>query len=97
MLLSLDRAWVSNSRGAIAALPGAFADVVTNGHAEQAVERVLPGQMSCGAADDTDQFAFVLDALRGVGWVRSLSGVQSLVCVYLLALSAFTYFGRPFE
>ncbi len=35
--------------------------------------------------------------LRPVGWVKVVSGVQSLVCVYLLALWALTYFGRPFE
>lgn len=36
-------------------------------------------------------------ALRGHGWVRLVSGVQSLVSVYLLAIWALTYFGRPFE
>jgi hypothetical protein len=36
-------------------------------------------------------------ALRGRGWVRVVSGVQSLVSVYLLALWALTSFGRPFE
>lgn len=35
--------------------------------------------------------------IRGTGWVRTLSGVQSLISVYLLALWALTYFGRPFE
>jgi hypothetical protein len=35
-------------------------------------------------------------ALRATGWVRTLSGVQSLISVYLVALSAFSYFGRPF-
>ena len=35
--------------------------------------------------------------LRGSGWVRVLSGIQSLLSVYLLALWASTYFGRPFE
>jgi hypothetical protein len=34
--------------------------------------------------------------LRGTGWVRVVSGVQSLFSVYLLALWALTYFGRPF-
>ena len=36
-------------------------------------------------------------ALRGYGWVRLVSGVQSLTSVYLLAIWALTYFGRPFE
>jgi hypothetical protein len=31
------------------------------------------------------------------GWVRSVSGIQSIISVYLLALSVLTYFGRPFE
>ena len=35
--------------------------------------------------------------LRPSGWVRMVSGVQSLVSVYLLALWVLTYFGRPFE
>lgn len=35
--------------------------------------------------------------LRATGWVKFVSGMQSLVCVYLLALWALTYFGRPFE
>lgn len=35
--------------------------------------------------------------LRATGWVRVVSGLQSLVSVYLLALWALTYFGRPFE
>jgi uncharacterized protein YjbI with pentapeptide repeats len=35
--------------------------------------------------------------LRGYGWVRVVSGVQSLLSVYLLAMWALTYFGRPFE
>lgn len=34
--------------------------------------------------------------LRPTGWVRLVSGVQSLISVYLIALSALTYFGRPF-
>lgn len=36
-------------------------------------------------------------ALRGQGWVRVVSGLQSLISVYLIALWALTYFGRPFE
>jgi hypothetical protein len=35
--------------------------------------------------------------LRASGWVRVVSGIQSLISVYLLALSVLTYFGRPFE
>lgn len=35
--------------------------------------------------------------LRATGWVRAVSGVQSLISVYLFALWALTYFGRPFE
>ncbi|MFX0201082.1 MAG: pentapeptide repeat-containing protein [Candidatus Hodarchaeota archaeon] len=31
------------------------------------------------------------------GWARSVSGIQSIISVYLLALSVLTYFGRPFE
>ena len=34
--------------------------------------------------------------LRCKGWVKAVSGLQSLISVYLLALSALTYFGRPF-
>ena len=35
--------------------------------------------------------------LRGRGWVRLVSGLQSLVSVYLLTMWALTYFGRPFQ
>ena len=35
--------------------------------------------------------------LRGRGWVRVVSGFQSLFSVYLLAIWALTYFGRPFQ
>lgn len=35
--------------------------------------------------------------LRATGWVRTVPGLQSLISVYLLALWALTYFGRPFE
>lgn len=34
--------------------------------------------------------------LRATGWVRTVSGIQSLISVYLLALAILTYFGRPF-
>jgi len=36
-------------------------------------------------------------AMRATGWVRAVSGIQSLISVYLLAIWALTYFGRPFE
>jgi hypothetical protein len=35
--------------------------------------------------------------LRATGWARMVSGAQSLLSIYLLALSVLTYFGRPFE
>jgi hypothetical protein len=35
--------------------------------------------------------------LRTTGWVRFFTCLQSIVSVYLLALWALTYFGRPFE
>jgi hypothetical protein len=35
--------------------------------------------------------------LRATGWVRTVSGLQALISVYLVALWALTYFGRPFE
>jgi hypothetical protein len=35
--------------------------------------------------------------LQATGWVRVVSGAQSLLSVYLVALWALTYFGRPFE
>jgi uncharacterized protein YjbI with pentapeptide repeats len=35
--------------------------------------------------------------LRATGWVRTVSGLQSLLSVYMLALWALSYFGRPFE
>lgn len=36
-------------------------------------------------------------ALRGRGWVRFVSGLQSLISVYLVAMWILTYFGRPFQ
>jgi uncharacterized protein YjbI with pentapeptide repeats len=36
-------------------------------------------------------------ALQGRGWVRFMSGLQSVVSVYLLAIWVLTSFGRPFE
>lgn len=36
-------------------------------------------------------------ALVATGWVKAIAGVQSIVSIYLLALSLITYFGRPFE
>src|SRR5262245_12278124 len=35
--------------------------------------------------------------LESVGWVRTVSGLQSLLSVYLLAMWLLTYFGRPFQ
>jgi len=35
--------------------------------------------------------------LRATGWVRVVSGIQSLLSIYLLALWVLTYFGSPFE
>jgi hypothetical protein len=35
--------------------------------------------------------------LRAVGWARVLSGFQAVTSVYLIAIWALTYFGRPFE
>jgi hypothetical protein len=35
--------------------------------------------------------------LRATGWVRTVSGIQPLLSVYLLAFWVLTYFGRPFE
>jgi len=34
--------------------------------------------------------------LKAVGWARTVSGFQSLLSVYLIALWVLTYFGRPF-
>ena len=34
---------------------------------------------------------------QATGWTRTISGIQSLLSVYLLAIWALTYFGRPFE
>jgi hypothetical protein len=35
--------------------------------------------------------------LEARGWMRTLSGLQSLLGVGLLALSILSYFGHPFE
>ena len=35
--------------------------------------------------------------IRARGWMRTVSGLQSLLGVGLLALSVLTYFGHPFE
>ena len=35
--------------------------------------------------------------MRPRGWVRVVSGIQSLISVYLVAMWALVYFGRPFE
>lgn len=34
---------------------------------------------------------------RATGWARTFSGLQSIMSVYLIALWALCYFGRPFE
>jgi hypothetical protein len=34
---------------------------------------------------------------KATGRTRTVSGVQSLLSVYLVAMWALTYFGRPFE
>ncbi len=34
---------------------------------------------------------------RATGWVRTVAGIQSLMSVYLVAMWALTYFGRPFD
>jgi hypothetical protein len=44
-----------------------------------------------------ERIKFKETTLRATGWVRSISGVQSLVSFYLLVLWLLTYFGRPFE
>ena len=36
-------------------------------------------------------------ALEATGWVRTVSGLQSLVSLYLVAMWVLTYFGRPFQ
>ena len=36
-------------------------------------------------------------ALRATGRVRTVSGIQSLISIYLVALWVLTYFGRPFQ
>jgi uncharacterized protein YjbI with pentapeptide repeats len=36
-------------------------------------------------------------SLRASGWVRTVAAAESLISVYLMALWALTYFGRPFE
>ena len=35
--------------------------------------------------------------LTATGWVRSVSGVQSLVSLYLVVIFLLTYFGDPFS
>jgi hypothetical protein len=35
--------------------------------------------------------------LRATGWARTVADIQSLISIYLIALSVLTYFGRPFE
>jgi hypothetical protein len=35
--------------------------------------------------------------IRARGWMRTLSGIQALLGVGLLALAVLSYFGHPFE
>ena len=35
--------------------------------------------------------------LRARGWIKTVSGLQSLISIYLLALWVLVYFGRPFQ
>ena len=35
--------------------------------------------------------------LKGTGWLRTVSGFQSLLSVYLIALTVLSFFGRPFD
>jgi hypothetical protein len=35
--------------------------------------------------------------LRGSAWLRTLSGLQALISLYLFVLWALTFFGSPFE
>ena len=35
--------------------------------------------------------------LQATGWVRMVSGIQSLISLYLVALFLLTFFGSPFE
>ena len=35
--------------------------------------------------------------LKPTGWVRVVSGLQSLLSIYLLTIWALTYFSRPFQ
>ncbi len=44
-----------------------------------------------------EQFSPYEYKLRGSGWARSVAGIQAIISVYLLALAALSYFGRPFE
>ena len=62
-----------------------------------------PRSSAAGQRQGTDRGPLALRmqkrpyTLRATGWVRAASGLQSLLSVYLLALWALTYFGRPFE
>jgi hypothetical protein len=35
--------------------------------------------------------------IRARGWIRAVSGIQSLLGVALVALSLLSYFGHPFD
>jgi len=39
---------------------------------------------------------FQENTMQATGWLRTISGLQSLISVYLLAMWALTYFGQPF-
>lgn len=41
-------------------------------------------------------FPFELD-IKAQGWPRVVTGIQSVISVYLIALSLLSYFGRPFD
>lgn len=35
--------------------------------------------------------------MRAIGWVRTVSGIQAVISIYLVSLSILPYYGRPFE
>jgi hypothetical protein len=34
---------------------------------------------------------------EATGWLRAISGIQSILCLFLLAMWLLAYFGRPFQ
>jgi len=52
--------------------------------------------LHCGQLDCPHAAARVRPASNWLG-AYTMSGAQSLLSVYLLALAVLTYFGRPFE